>query len=92
WGRVRALIDDKGETIQYAGPSVPVEVLGFNGTPEAGDRVAVVVNESRAREVTEYRARLKRERLAARTGGANRSLVDMMREMKEGAGRKELPV
>ncbi|WP_430910553.1 translation initiation factor IF-2 [Methylobacterium sp. sgz302541] len=92
WGRVRALIDDKGEVVQYAGPSVPVEVLGFNGTPEAGDKVAVVTNESRAREVTEYRARIKRERLAARTGGANRSLVDMMRDLKEGAGRKELPV
>ncbi|MGU3540589.1 translation initiation factor IF-2 [Methylobacterium sp. A54F] len=92
WGRVRALIDDQSENVQYAGPSVPVEVLGFNGTPDAGDRVIVVPNEARAREVTEYRARVKRERLAARTGGANRSLVDMMREMKEGAGRKELPI
>ncbi|MDN3569637.1 translation initiation factor IF-2, partial [Methylobacterium longum] len=92
WGRVRALIDDLGENVQYAGPSVPVEVLGFNGTPDAGDRVIVVPNEARAREVTEYRARQKRERLAARTGGANRSLVDMMRDLKEGAGRKELPV
>ncbi|MHB2210357.1 translation initiation factor IF-2 [Methylobacterium sp. CM6257] len=92
WGRVRALIDDLGENVQYAGPSVPVEVLGFNGTPDAGDRVIVVPNEARAREVTEYRARVKRERLAARTGGANRSLVDMMRDLKEGAGRKELPI
>ncbi|MCJ2078244.1 translation initiation factor IF-2, partial [Methylobacterium sp. E-016] len=62
WGRVRALIDDQGENIQYAGPSVPVEVLGFNGTPDAGDRVIVVPSEARAREVTEYRARTKRER------------------------------
>jgi translation initiation factor IF-2 len=92
WGRVRALIDDLGENVQYAGPSVPVEVLGFNGTPDAGDRVIVVPNEARAREVTEYRARVKRERIAARTGGANRSLVDMMRDLKEGAGRKELPI
>jgi translation initiation factor IF-2 len=92
WGRVRALIDDQGEHVQYAGPSVPVEVLGFNGTPDAGDRVIVVPSEARAREVTEYRARLKRERAAARSGGANRSLVDMMRDLKEGAGRKELPV
>ena len=52
----------------------------------------VVPNEARAREVTEYRARIKRERLNARTGGANRSLVDMMREAKEGANRKELPI
>ncbi|WP_043759021.1 translation initiation factor IF-2 [Methylobacterium oryzae] len=92
WGRVRALIDDLGENVQYAGPSVPVEVLGFNGTPDAGDRVTVVPSEARAREVTEYRARQKRERQNARTGGANRSLVDMMRDLKEGAGRKELPV
>ncbi|MDP4026402.1 translation initiation factor IF-2, partial [Methylobacterium sp. NEAU 140] len=92
WGKVRALIDDLGENVQYAGPSVPVEVLGFNGTPDAGDRVIVVPSEARAREVTEYRARIKRERAAARSGGANRSLVDMMREMKEGSSRKELPV
>ncbi|MCP1548581.1 MULTISPECIES: translation initiation factor IF-2 [Methylorubrum] len=92
WGRIRALIDDTGKHVPYAGPSVPVEVLGFNGTPDAGDRVVVVPNEARAREVTEYRARIKRERLNARTGGANRSLVDMMREAKEGANRKELPI
>ena len=92
WGRIRALIDDTGKHVPYAGPSVPVEVLGFNGTPDAGDRVIVVPNEARAREVTEYRARIKRDRLTARTGGANRSLIDMMREAKEGAGRKELPV
>ncbi|KQO89941.1 translation initiation factor IF-2 [Methylobacterium sp. Leaf90] len=92
WGRIRALIDDTGKHVPYAGPSVPVEVLGFNGTPDAGDRVIVVPNEARAREVTEYRARIKRERLNARTGGANRSLVDMMREAKEGANRKELPI
>ncbi|GEP09954.1 translation initiation factor IF-2 [Methylobacterium gnaphalii] len=92
WGRVRALIDDKGAHIPYAGPSVPVEVLGFNGTPDAGERVVVVPNEARAREVAEYRARIKRDRMTARTGGANRSLVDMMREAKEGIGRRELPV
>ena len=59
---MRALIDDIGEPVEAAGPSVPVEVLGFNGTPEAGDRVAVVENEARAREITEYRERQKRER------------------------------
>src|SRR5207302_3383287 len=61
WGRVRALISDTGSPIDEAGPSVPVEVLGFNGTPEAGDRLAVVESEARAREVTDYRAREKRE-------------------------------
>jgi translation initiation factor IF-2 len=92
WGRVRALVSDVGDSIKEAGPSVPVEVLGFNGTPEAGDRVAVVDSEARAREVTEYRTRQKRERQAARTGTAGRSLADMMRDLKEGAGRKEFPL
>ena len=64
-GRVRALINDQGVTIDTAGPSVPVEVLGFNGPPEAGDRMAVVENEARAREVTSYRAHQKRENAAA---------------------------
>ncbi|HVL71978.1 MAG TPA: translation initiation factor IF-2, partial [Beijerinckiaceae bacterium] len=89
WGRVRALVNDQGENVKEAAPSVPVEVLGFNGTPEAGDRVAVVENEARAREITEYRARQKRERLAARGAGAARTLAEMMRDLKEGAGRKE---
>ena len=56
WGRVRALVSDAGLSVIAAGPSTPVEVLGFNGTPEAGDRLAVVANEGRAREITEYRA------------------------------------
>ncbi len=92
WGRVRALINDVGSSVKEAGPSVPVEVLGFNGTPEAGDRVAVVESEARAREITEYRARQKRERAAARMGSAGRTLVDMMRDLKAGAGRKEFPL
>src|ERR1700738_1948378 len=64
-GRVRALISDQGDTIDEAGPSVPVEVLGFNGAREAGDRLAVVESEARAREVTSYRAHQKREKAAA---------------------------
>jgi translation initiation factor IF-2 len=89
WGKVRALISDLGQPITEAGPSVPVEVLGFNGTPEAGDRVAVVESEARAREITDYRTRQKRERSAARVSTAGRSLSDMMRDLKSGAGRKE---
>jgi translation initiation factor IF-2 len=92
WGRVRALINDLSANVKEAGPSVPVEVLGFNGTPEAGDRVAVVESEARAREVTEYRTRQKRERQAARMGSAGRTLADMMRDLKAGAGRKEFPL
>jgi len=94
WGRVRALITDTGAQIKEAPPSMPVEVLGFNGTPEAGDRVAVVESEARAREVTDYRERQRRERLAVRGGasGGGRSLAEMMRDLKEGAGRKEFPL
>jgi translation initiation factor IF-2 len=91
WGRVRALIDDKGETVEQAGPSTPVEVLGFSGAPEAGDRVAVVESEARAREITEYRERQKREKIAARGSAVRTSLSDMMSNLKA-AGRKELPI
>jgi translation initiation factor IF-2 len=91
WGRVRALLDDKGETVLDAGPSAPVEVLGFSRAPEAGDRVAVVESEARAREITEYRERQKRDKLAARGGSARTSLADMMSQVKT-AGRKEFPL
>jgi translation initiation factor IF-2 len=90
WGRVRALIDDKGANVDEAAPSTPVEVLGFSGAPEAGDRVAVVESEARAREITEYRDRQKREKQAAR-GAPVRALADMMTQLKT-AGRKELPI
>jgi translation initiation factor IF-2 len=91
WGRVRALVSDTGELTQSAGPSTPVEVLGFSGTPDAGDRLAVVENESRAREVTDYRARQKREKTAARATGMRGSLEQMMAQAKT-SGRKEFPL
>jgi len=91
WGRVRALVSDSGETVQSAGPSTPVEVLGFSGTPDAGDRLAVVENEARAREVTDYRSRQKREKMAARATGMRGSLEQMMAQAKT-AGRKEFPL
>jgi translation initiation factor IF-2 len=91
WGRVRALIDDKGATLEAAKPSTPVEVLGFSGAPEAGDRVAVVESEARAREITEYRERQRRENLAARGPAVRTSLSDMMSNLKA-AGRKEMPI
>jgi translation initiation factor IF-2 len=91
WGRVRALVSDTGASIHEAGPSMPVEVLGFNGTPEAGDRLAVVDTEGRAREVTEYRARQKRDKLAARASGLRGSLEQMMSQLKT-TGRKEFPL
>jgi translation initiation factor IF-2 len=90
-GRVRALISDQGENISEAGPSVPVEVLGFNGPPEAGDRLAVVENEARARQVTSYRAHQKRENAAASISGMRGSLEQMMSQLKT-SGRKEFPL
>jgi translation initiation factor IF-2 len=91
WGRVRALVSDKGETVQEAGPSVPVEVLGFAETPEASDRLAVVESEARARELTDYRVRQKRENATARNTGMRGSLEQMMSQLKT-AGRKEFPL
>src|SRR5436853_6006271 len=91
WGRVRALVSDTGLPVIAAGPSIPVEVLGFNGTPEAGDRLAVVGTEARAREVTDYRARQKREKSAARQTGMRGSLEQMMAQVKT-SGRKEFPL
>jgi translation initiation factor IF-2 len=90
-GRVRALISDQGEAIDEAGPSVPVEVLGFNGPPEAGDRLAVVENEARARQVTSYRAHQKRENAAASISGMRGSLEQMMSQLKT-SGRKDFPL
>ncbi|MCD7058687.1 translation initiation factor IF-2 [Pelagibacterium xiamenense] len=80
WAKVRALIDDKGRQVKSAGPSTPVEVLGFSGVPDAGDRFAVVENEARAREITEYRQRTIREKTA---GGGATSLEQMMQQLKD---------
>ncbi len=91
WGRVRALLSDTGKPVDSAGPSTPVEVLGFSGTPDAGDRLAVVENEARAREVTDYRARQKREKVSARATGMRGSLEQMMSQLKT-SGRKEFPL
>jgi translation initiation factor IF-2 len=91
WGRVRALVSDTGHSVVAAGPSMPVEVLGFNGTPEASDRLAAVESEARAREIADYRARQKREIMAARQTGMRGSLEQMMSQLKT-SGRKEFPL
>ena len=91
WGRVRALVSDAGDNISSAGASVPVEVLGFSGTPDAGDRLAVVETEARARELTEYRLRQKRDKMAVRATGMRGSLEQMMAQAKT-SGRKEFPL
>ena len=81
WGRVRALVNDKGQQVKEAKPSTPVEVLGLNSAPEAGDQFDVVPNDARAREVTEYRERKRRE---TRGAAGRSSLEQMMSAMKEG--------
>ncbi|MEZ0280218.1 translation initiation factor IF-2 [Methyloceanibacter sp.] len=86
YGRVRALINELGEQVTSAGPSVPVEVLGFDSAPEAGDQFAVVESEARAREITDYRMRERRKRLAV--AGQRGSLEQMMNNLKT-AGVKE---
>ena len=91
WGRVRALVSDTGHSVVAAGPSMPVEVLGFNGTPEASDRLAAVETEARAREIADYRARQKRDVAAARQTGMRGSLEQMMNQLKT-SGRKEFPL
>jgi translation initiation factor IF-2 len=86
WGRVRALIDDTGHNVDTAGPSVPVEILGFDSAPEAGDQFAVVESEGRAREITDYRVRKRRDTMGS--AGTPRTLEQMMQSLKE-AGRKD---
>ncbi|MGI9169492.1 MAG: translation initiation factor IF-2, partial [Caulobacteraceae bacterium] len=81
-GRVRALINERDEPVDEAGPSVPVEVLGLDGAPDPGEPFAVVENEARARELTEYRIRQKRER-ALSPVGAGGSLADMMARLAD---------
>jgi translation initiation factor IF-2 len=85
WGRIRLLINDRGETIESAGPATPVEVLGLSGVPEAGDEFVVVNDEARAREVTEYRARKRRE--ARHATVARQSLDQLLQSRKEGEKR-----
>ncbi|MER8728703.1 MULTISPECIES: translation initiation factor IF-2 [unclassified Mesorhizobium] len=91
WGRVRALVNDRGEQVKEAPPAMPVEVLGLQGTPQAGDRFAVVNNEARAREITEYRQRLAREKAVARHAGQRGSLEQMMSQLQT-SGLKEFPL
>ena len=91
WGRVRALVNDRGEHVKEAPPSMPVEVLGLQGTPQAGDRFAVVNNEARAREITEYRQRLARDKAVAKHAGQRGSLEQMMSQLQS-AGVKEFPL
>ncbi|WP_139412784.1 translation initiation factor IF-2 [Bartonella mastomydis] len=82
WGRVRALIDDHGRHVKEAVPSTPIEILGMQGTPQAGDRFAVVTHEAKAREISEYRQRLARDKAVARQTGSRGSLEQMMTKLQ----------
>ena len=90
YGKVRALINDKGERVKEAGPSVPVEVLGLNGTPEAGDVLNVTSTEAQAREIADYRANLAKEKRAA--AGAATTLEQLMAKAKEDENVTEMPI
>jgi translation initiation factor IF-2 len=90
WGKVRALINDKGDRVDEAGPSVPVEVLGLNGTPEAGDVLNVVETEAQAREIAEYRENAAKEKRAA--AGAAPTLEQQMAKAKADENVSELPI
>ncbi len=88
WGKVRALVDDHGQNIATAGPSAPVEILGLDGVPEAGDLLVVVENERRAREITEYRQRKKHTAGIVAPAGSVEDIFSQMAEQQIG----ELPV
>jgi translation initiation factor IF-2 len=90
YGKVRALINDKGERVKEAGPSVPVEVLGLNGTPEAGDVLNVTETEAQAREIAEYREKAAKDKRAA--AGAATTLEQLMAKAKEDENVSELPI
>ena len=89
WGRARALIDDRGGRIDECGPSFPVEVLGLNGSPVAGDDFVVVENEARAREIVDYRQRQRRRKVAA--AGVRGTVEQMLSKIAAGQA-EELPL
>ncbi len=90
WGKVRALMNDKGERVKEAGPSVPVEVLGLSGTPEAGDVLNVVATEAQAREIASYREQAAKDKRAA--AGAATTLEQLMAKAKADENVAELPI
>ncbi|MEJ6390077.1 translation initiation factor IF-2 [Gymnodinialimonas ulvae] len=90
WGKVRALVNDQGERVKEAGPSVPVEVLGLNGTPEAGDVLNVVDTEAQAREIAEYREQAAKDKRAA--AGAATTLDQLLANAKADESVSELQI
>ncbi len=82
WGRVRAMMDERGRKLAQAGPSQPVEVLGFQGTPEAGDDFVAVSDEAKAREVSEYRKEQRRRKRLTRGATSVEALLSKLKESK----------
>jgi translation initiation factor IF-2 len=91
WGRVRAMLDDKARTVTEAGPSSPVEILGLAGVPSAGEPFVAVDNESRAREIAEFRTRKLRDKAAGVSAGARGTLDQMLARIQAGE-QKEVAV
>ena len=91
WGRVRAMLDDKGRQLKDAGPSLPVDILGLSGVPTAGENFIAVENEARAREISEFRQRKLREKATASAGAGRGSLTDMLARIQAGE-QKEVAV
>lgn len=89
WGRVRALVNDRGQNVKEAGPGVPVEILGLQGAPNAGDEFAVVENEAKAREISEFRQRKLRE---TQTIAAGQGSLELMFSAIAAGEQKELAV
>ncbi|WP_300588013.1 translation initiation factor IF-2, partial [Marivita sp.] len=90
WGRVRALVNERGQQLDEAGPSVPVEILGLAGAPDPGEVFAVLDSESRAREIADYRQRKERETSGA-SSSTGASLEQMMARLKQDA-TQEMPL
>jgi translation initiation factor IF-2 len=91
WGRVRAMLDDKGRPVKDAGPSMPVEILGLSAVPSAGEPFVVVEDEGRAREISEFRQRKLREKAAAGQTAARGTLDQMLARIQAGE-QKEVAV
>jgi len=91
WGRVRAMLDDKGRPIKHAGPSSPVEILGLAGVPMAGEPFVAVENETRAREISEFRQRKLRDKAAAGATAARGTLDQMLARIAQGE-QKEVAI
>lgn len=89
WGRVRAMIDDHGKKVKEAGPGVPVEILGLQGTPAAGDELVVVEDESKAREISEYRIRKER---AAKVAASSKTTLELLMDHMNQGEKVTLPV